>query len=191
MNMPRKLLLAAALALAATAAAGPAAQLTFDGERYLAAGTEQDDARIAQHFVRATESLSRYSRRVTIADLPKAQSVRQLGLGVIRIAKLRSPGFEPEVFSAEGAEDRDLTVTWIALTDDGVAVEFHAARFVALFDAKGKPDGVREHHFVAREFTNGRHPDAVLTSFAPVIAGFADRWVVELQALDLAPAKAK
>jgi hypothetical protein len=190
MTLLRPLLLAlcAGLALAAQAApAGAPREITFDGERYLSAGVERDESRVAEHFVREIESLARYSRRVTIAEQPKAQSVRQLGLGVVRIAKLRSPGLEPEVYSAEGAEDRDLTVAWIALTDDNAAVEYHATRFVALFDKSGAPKGVREYHYVAREYTNGRHPDQVLASFAPVISGFSDRWVEALQHLDRAP----
>lgn len=184
-------LLGIVVAGAGPAAGGAVAELRFDNERYLSAGLEKDEARVAEHFVREAESLVRYSRRVTIAEQAKASSVRQLGLGVIRIAKLRTPGLEPEVFSAEGAEDRDLTVTWIALTDDGAAVEFHATRFVATVDKSGKPAGVREYHFVAREYTNGRHPDQVLASFAPVIAGFSDQWVEELQGFDRAPAKGK
>jgi hypothetical protein len=186
MTLLRPLLLAASVA--ATAAGAAPDEVQFEGERYLAAGYEQDATRVAEHFVRETESLERYSRRVTVAEQPKATSVRQLGLGVIRIAKLRTPGLEPEVFAAEGAEDRDLTVTWIALTDDSAAVEFNATRFVALLDKKGATKGVREYHFVSREYTNGRHPDQVLASFAPVIANFSDRWVEELQRFDRAPA---
>lgn len=191
MTLLRPLLLAFCGALGLAAHGGVPTEVQFDGERYLSAGVERDATRVAEHFVREIESLARYSRRVTVAEQPKAQSVRQLGLGVIRIAKLRTPGLEPEVFSTEGAEDRDLTVTWIALTDDNAAVEYHATRFVALFDAKGAAKGVREYHYVAREYTNGRHPDQVLTAFAPVISGFSDRWVEALQHLDRAPGQGK
>lgn len=191
MTMHRPFLLALGIGLAASASAGAPEAISFDGERFLSAGVESDDARVAEHFVREVESLARYSRRVTIAEQPKARSVRQLGLGVVRIAKLRTPGLEPEVFAAEGGEDRNLTVTWIALTDDGSAVEYNATRFVALLDPKGATTGVREYQFVAREYTNGRHPDQVLNSFAPVIAGFSERWVDELQRLDRAPRKGK
>lgn len=189
--MLRPLLLALCAGLALAAPAGAPVEIVFDGERYLSAGVERDETRVAEHFVREIESLARYSRRVTVAEQPKAQSVRQLGLGVVRIAKLRSPGLEPEVFAAEGDEDRDLTVAWIALTDDDAAVEYHATRFVALFDKKGAPKGVREYHYVAREYTNGRHPDQVLTSFAPVISNFSDRWVEALQHLDRAPGQGR
>lgn len=191
MTLLRVLLLALGSGVALAASAGAPVELQFDGERFLAAGIERDETRVAEHFVREIESLARYSRRVTVAEQPKAQSVRQLGLGVVRIAKLRTPGLEPEVYAAEGAEDRDLTVTWIALTDDNAAVEYHATRFVALFDKQGVAKGVREYHYVAREYTNGRHPDQVLTAFAPVISGFSDRWVQALQLLDRAPGQGK
>lgn len=190
MNALRPLLLALAGGLALAADAAPA-EVDFDGERYLAVAVERDEARVAEHFLREGEKLERYSRRLTIADQPKATSVRQVGLGVVQIAKLRTPGFEPGTFAAEGAEDRDLTVTWFALTDDGAAVEFHVARFVALRDRSGATKGVREYHFVAREYTNGNHPDQVLAEFAPVVAGFADRWIDGLQPLDQAPGKGR
>jgi len=187
MTLLRALLFVSATSLALGASAAEIDEVKFDGERYLGAGYEQDEARIAEHFVRQTESMTRYSRRVTIAEQPKATSVKQLGLGVIRIAKLRTPGLEPEVFAAEGAEDRDLTVTWIALTDDNTAVDFYATRFVALKDKSGASKGVREYHFTSREYANGRHPDQVLASFLPVIASFSERWVEELQRFDRAP----
>lgn len=166
------------------------ASIRFDSETYFAVSHEQDASRVAEHFVRAGESPDRYSRRFTVADQTKATSVKQIGLGIIAITKLRTPGLETATFAAEGAEDRDLTVTWFTLTDDGIAVEFNAARFVALRDAKGATTGVREYHFVAREYTNGRHPDQVFASLAPVVGGFADRWVDELQTFERAPARA-
>lgn len=185
------LLLASGFGAGALADAAPsAAELRFDGDIYLAAGQESDASRIAEHFIRAGETLERYSRRLTIADQPEATSVKQLGLGIIAITKLRTPGLETSTFAAEGDEDRDLTMTWFALADDNSSVEFHAARFVALRDAKGASRGVREYHFVSREYTNGRHPDEVFSLLAPVVAGFADRWVDELQTFNRAPVTA-
>ena len=45
------------------------------------------------------------------------------------------------------AERRDLSVAWFSLTDDGAAVEYHAARFVDL-----PSGGVREYHFTVRRY---------------------------------------
>lgn len=187
---PRVVLVMLALAgaaLSGVAAGGPPAEIAFDGDRYVSVARAQDPERIAEVFVRTGETAERFSRSLTIADQPKSTSVKQIGLGVVRIAKLRTPGLEAATFAAEGAEDRDLTVTWFVLTDDGTAVEFHAARFVALTDKRGRSKGVREYHMVAREYTNERAPDAVLAMLVPVVVGFAPRWVEELQRLDRAP----
>lgn len=185
MTAPRSILLALAL-LAAGAGAAPAA-LVFDGEAYRAVAREDDPARIAEHFVREGESAERFSRRLTIADQPKAAGAKAVASGVVAFARLRTPGIAPETFAAEGAEERDVTVTWYALTDDDAAVEFHAARFVTLTDRRGRSKGVREYHLVAREYTNGRDPDAALAEFVPPVAALAGGWVEALQHLERAP----
>jgi len=186
---PRVLALLAALVLAlvapaALAAAGP---MVFDGDEYFPAALESDPERTAEHFLRKGETAERFSRRLTIADQPQATGVKQIGIGVVRFAKLRTPGLDPATFAAEGAEDRDLTVTWFMLSDDGTAVEFHAARFLTLTDKRGRASGVREYHLVAREYLNGREPDATLAAIVPVVVGFAPGWVEDLQHLDRAP----
>ncbi len=180
-------LAAAAPPWGATASAAepptPAA-IVFDAEDFLFVSREVDAARIAEHYLRADETLARFSRRLTVADQPKAASAKAVALGVVNIAKMRTPGIAADTFVAEGSQERDLSVAWFDLTDDGAAVEFHVARFV---DREG--GGVREYHFAVRRYTNGVPADAALgtlhTAVEPVTLG----WVELLSTLDRAPAK--
>lgn len=177
--------LLAALALAAPAAPGPTpAGLAFDDEDYRFVAREVDPARVAEHYLRAGETLERFSRRLTIADLPTAASAKAVALGVVNIAKQRTPGIAPDTFVAEGTQEKDVSVAWFDLLDDGSAVEYHAARFVDL-----PSGGVREYHFTVRRYTNGLPPDPALGALRGASEPHTLRWVELLSALDRAPKK--
>ena len=167
-------------------AAEPAtpAPIAFDGEDYAFVSREVDAARIAENYLRSDETLARFSRRLTVADQPQVAGAKAVALGVMNIAKLRTPGIEPETFVAEGAEDHDISVAWFDLTDDNSAVEYHAVRFVDL--AGG---GVREYHFTVRRYTNGLPPDEALGALRGASEPNTLRWIELLSALDRAPAK--
>lgn len=183
MRMPLVLVLPFAFALGA-AAAEPAvpADIEFDGDAYRFAAREAAEARIAEHYLRADETLERFSRRLTVADQPQATSAKAVALGVMNIAKLRTPGIAPDSFVAEGTEERDLSVAWYDLTDDNSAVEYHVARFVSL--AGG---GVREYHLTVRRYTNGNPPDAALGALRRAHEPGTLRDVELLAALERAP----
>lgn len=176
-------LLPALLLLAPLALAAPApAAIDFDGDSYAFVAREVDAARIAEDYLRADETPARFSRRLTIADQPKATGAKAVALGVVNIAKLRTPGIAPETFVAEGAEDKDVSVAWFDLLDDGSAVDYHAARFV---DIKG--GGVREYHFTLRRYTNGLPPDEALGALRGAAEPSTLRWVEMLSALSRGP----
>lgn len=179
--------LLAPLAVAAPAAVepGPApAAIAFDDDVYGFVSREADPARIAEHYLRTDETLERFSRRLTIADQPQAASAKAVALGVVNIAKLRTPGIAPETFVAEGTQEKDISVAWYDLLDDGSAVEYHAARFVDL--AGG---GVREYHYTVRQYANGQRPDTVLGALRGATERHTLRRVEMLSLLDRAPVR--
>ena len=176
--------LAALAALAAGAEPAPAA-FKFDGDAYHLVDSQKDPQRFAEVYLRADETLKRYSRRITIADLPGMDDAKKQAQGVFEIAKQRTPGLTPDTYAAEGDEDRDVIVTWFDLTDDRSAVDYHAARFVAL----GAGKGVREYHFVFRRYTNGEPGDQTLAAVHPIAVYAEKRWLEELARFDRAPAR--
>jgi hypothetical protein len=179
------LALLAPFAMAAPAAVepGPApAAIPFDGDAYAFAARETDPARIAEHYLRADETIERFSRRLTVADQPQATSAKAVALGVIKFAKQRTDGIAPETFVAEGTQEKDISVAWYDLLDDGSAVDYHAARFVDL--ASG---GVREYHYTVRQYTNGQRPDTALGALRGTTERHTLRWVEMLTALDRVP----
>lgn len=174
-----------ALLFAAAASAGEPASVKFEGEDYRFAARETDAARIAEHYLRGDETLERFSRRLTIADQLKAANAKTVALGVIGIAKLRTPGLAPESFAAEDRPEHDISVAWYSLTDDNAAVERHLARFV---DLKG--GGVREYHFTVRRYLNGQTPDAAFAALRNAVDKATLERVEALAALDRAPVDA-
>jgi hypothetical protein len=157
--MIRSLALALLLAAAPLAAAAPApvpADLTFDGDSYKFAAREADEARVAEHYLRKGETMARFSRRLTVADQLQATSAKAVALGVLNLARMRTPGIKPDTFASESAPESDISVAWYDLLDDNSAVEYHVARFV---DREG--GGVREYHLTVRRYTNGQPTDAV------------------------------
>ena len=137
--------------------AAPPADLSFDGDTYHFATREIDEVRIAEHYMREGDAQARFSRRLTVADQIKATSAKAVALGVLNLARMRTPGIAPDSFAAENAHDKDISVAWYDLTDDGSAVEYHVARFVDI-----KTGGVREYHLTVRHYTNGQKPDDAL-----------------------------
>jgi len=158
------------------------ARIPFDGDLYASAARESASGRDAEHFLRDGDPAERFAKRLTIAEFDASGGAKGVAQGVVQLARLRTPGLLPETFAAEGNEQHDISVSWVVLTDDNSAVEYHAARFVDL-----APPRVREYHFIWRRYTNGADPDAVLGEMQPQIDSLLPRWVGRLNGLDRAP----
>ena len=179
------LLAAAPMAGAATPAAAPApAEIVFAGDAYKFAAREVNEARIAEHYLREGETNERFSRRFTVADQLKATSAKSVALGLLGLARMRTPGIAPETFASESAPDHDISIAWYDMLDDGSAVEYHAARFV---DLKG--GGVREYHLTVRRYTNGQPTDAVFGPLRGQTEPITLKVMELIATLDRAPSK--
>lgn len=183
--MIKSRLLSTLLLLACAPFGASADGLSFDGEPYMVAEVQRDEAGLRNYFLREGETMQRWSRMLRVTDILTGDKAETLARSAASLARMRAPGMPADTFSPEGREESDITVAWLQVADGDEALEYHVVRYVD----RGKQ--TREYGFIIRRYLNGEPVARAMESLGPFAVSNLSAWVAELSRLDRAPVRRK